>query len=165
MWARSCALQAAFTSEDGGILDDLMVTNRGDHLFLVVNAACKAQDQRLERGRRARALEPDLAHVRDVEEPGRGARMVVLGQDPGGVLHRHVVAGEWHHLRAKLAVQRVQRGDVEPVLRGVGHGRSSGHRTERPPAHRGRSGSAPPLSLDLKDSRRRLGGVHHLHLR
>ena len=33
-----------FTSEDGGILDDLMVTNRGDHLFLVVNAACKAQD-------------------------------------------------------------------------------------------------------------------------
>ena len=38
-----------FTAEDGGILDDLMVTNRGDHkggdhLFLVVNAACKADD-------------------------------------------------------------------------------------------------------------------------
>ncbi|WP_116130817.1 glycine cleavage system aminomethyltransferase GcvT [Tropicimonas sp. IMCC34043] len=33
-----------FTSETGGILDDLMVANRGDHLFLVVNAANKAED-------------------------------------------------------------------------------------------------------------------------
>ncbi len=33
-----------FTSDDGGILDDLMIANRGDHLFLVVNAACKARD-------------------------------------------------------------------------------------------------------------------------
>ena len=30
---------AQFTNEDGGILDDLMVANFGDHLFLVVNAA------------------------------------------------------------------------------------------------------------------------------
>ncbi|WP_017938858.1 glycine cleavage system aminomethyltransferase GcvT [Zestomonas thermotolerans] len=35
---------ALFTNEQGGILDDLMVANAGDHLFLVVNAACKAQD-------------------------------------------------------------------------------------------------------------------------
>jgi len=35
---------ALFTSDDGGILDDLMVANRGDHLFLVVNAARKAAD-------------------------------------------------------------------------------------------------------------------------
>lgn len=35
---------ALFTNEQGGILDDLMVTNVGDHLFLVVNAACKEQD-------------------------------------------------------------------------------------------------------------------------
>jgi len=33
-----------FTNDDGGILDDLMVTNRGDHLLLVVNAACKDAD-------------------------------------------------------------------------------------------------------------------------
>jgi len=33
-----------FTNDDGGILDDLMVANRGDHLFVVVNAACKAAD-------------------------------------------------------------------------------------------------------------------------
>ena len=30
---------ASFTNEQGGILDDLMVTNAGEHLFLVVNAA------------------------------------------------------------------------------------------------------------------------------
>ena len=29
----------------GGILDDLMVTNTGDHLILVVNAACKEADE------------------------------------------------------------------------------------------------------------------------
>jgi aminomethyltransferase len=36
---------AQFTGESGGILDDLMVANFGDHLFLVVNAACKAEDE------------------------------------------------------------------------------------------------------------------------
>jgi aminomethyltransferase len=36
---------AQFTNPDGGILDDLMVAKFGDHLFLVVNAACKAEDE------------------------------------------------------------------------------------------------------------------------
>ena len=36
---------AQFTNERGGILDDLMVANFGDHLFLVVNAACKIDDE------------------------------------------------------------------------------------------------------------------------
>ncbi|KXG86623.1 glycine cleavage system aminomethyltransferase GcvT [Agrobacterium bohemicum] len=33
-----------FTDQNGCILDDLMITNRGDHLFVVVNAACKDAD-------------------------------------------------------------------------------------------------------------------------
>lgn len=33
-----------FPNEAGGILDDLMLANRGDHMFVVVNAACKAGD-------------------------------------------------------------------------------------------------------------------------
>ncbi|CAN5599410.1 glycine cleavage system aminomethyltransferase GcvT [soil metagenome] len=33
-----------FTNESGGILDDLMVTSTGDHLLVVVNAACKDDD-------------------------------------------------------------------------------------------------------------------------
>jgi len=36
---------AQFTNAVGGILDDLMVANFGSHLFLVVNAACKADDE------------------------------------------------------------------------------------------------------------------------
>jgi len=33
-----------FTNAAGGILDDLMFANRGDHLLVVVNAACAAAD-------------------------------------------------------------------------------------------------------------------------
>jgi aminomethyltransferase len=36
---------AQFTNESGGILDDLMVANFGEYLFLVVNAACKDADE------------------------------------------------------------------------------------------------------------------------
>ncbi|MBN9005293.1 MAG: glycine cleavage system aminomethyltransferase GcvT [Rhizobiales bacterium] len=36
---------AQFTNAAGGLLDDLMVANFGDHLFLVVNAACKTEDE------------------------------------------------------------------------------------------------------------------------
>jgi aminomethyltransferase len=43
-----------FTNDNGGIEDDLMIANRGDHLFVVVNAACK---------------DADLAHMRASLEP------------------------------------------------------------------------------------------------
>ena len=35
---------AMFTNEAGGIEDDLMLANMGDHIFVVVNAACKEAD-------------------------------------------------------------------------------------------------------------------------
>ena len=35
---------AMFTNDNGGILDDLMIANRGDHFFIVVNASCKDGD-------------------------------------------------------------------------------------------------------------------------
>src|SRR5262249_40437626 len=34
-----------FTDAAGGVRDDLMVSNQGGHLILVVNAACKAADE------------------------------------------------------------------------------------------------------------------------
>ena len=37
---------AFFTNPQGGLLDDLMVTRRADHLFLIVNAGCKQDDIR-----------------------------------------------------------------------------------------------------------------------
>ncbi len=36
---------ALFTNPSGGILDDLMVTNLGDSLLVIVNAACKTEDE------------------------------------------------------------------------------------------------------------------------
>ncbi|WP_299745422.1 glycine cleavage system aminomethyltransferase GcvT [uncultured Tateyamaria sp.] len=45
-----------FTNRDGGIEDDLMLANRGDHVFVVVNAACKDADV----ARMKAALEPDV---------------------------------------------------------------------------------------------------------
>lgn len=45
-----------FTNADGGIADDLMLANRGDHMFVVVNAACKAADI----AHLKAALEPEL---------------------------------------------------------------------------------------------------------
>lgn len=50
-----------FTNDQGGIKDDLMVTNSGDHLFLVINAACK---------------DADIAHLR--AHLGGGADLVLL---------------------------------------------------------------------------------------
>ncbi|MDU9002421.1 glycine cleavage system aminomethyltransferase GcvT [Sedimentitalea todarodis] len=45
-----------FLNDSGGILDDLMFANRGDHLYVVVNAACKAADI----ARMKAALEPGI---------------------------------------------------------------------------------------------------------
>ncbi len=45
-----------FTNDQGGIEDDLMLANRGDHVFVVVNAACKAADI----ARLKAALEPAI---------------------------------------------------------------------------------------------------------
>lgn len=46
-----------FTNDEGGIEDDLMFANRGDHLFVVVNAACKEADI----ARMKAALEPAVS--------------------------------------------------------------------------------------------------------
>jgi len=37
---------AFFTNQSGGIIDDMMIANRGDHLVLIVNAVCKASRRR-----------------------------------------------------------------------------------------------------------------------
>ena len=68
-----------------------------------------ARHQPLERRRGVGAVQSDLAHVRDVEQGGGGAAMLVLGQDAGRVLDRHLPAGERHHLAAQLAMEIEQR--------------------------------------------------------
>ena len=66
-----------FTNDEGGILDDLMMANRGDHMFVVVNAACKAAD---------------IAHMKarmpgvEVAEQGERALLALQGPEAEAVL-------------------------------------------------------------------------------
>jgi len=70
-----------FLNDAGGILDDLMITNAGEHLFLVVNAACKAADIAL--------LRDGLAGRADVEVLDDRALLALQGPQAGAVLARH----------------------------------------------------------------------------
>jgi len=57
----------------------------------------------LHRLERALAGNFDLAHMRDVEQSGRGTDRHVLGGD-AGVLHGHVPAAKWDHASAESNV-------------------------------------------------------------
>ncbi|HJV87052.1 MAG TPA: glycine cleavage system aminomethyltransferase GcvT [Noviherbaspirillum sp.] len=71
---------AMFTNEQGGILDDLMISNGGDHLFLVVNAACKQQD--------VAHMKKHLAGRCQVEELTDRALLALQGPAAGAVMAR-----------------------------------------------------------------------------
>lgn len=73
-----------FTNDHGGIEDDLMIANRGDHLFVVVNAACKAADIARLRG----ALEPNVT----VKEITNRALLALQGPAAEAVLAEHYPA-------------------------------------------------------------------------
>jgi aminomethyltransferase len=75
---------ALFTNEQGGILDDLMVSNGGDHLFVVVNAACKEQDiahMRKHIGGRCKVEELSDRALLALQGPAAGAVMARLAPD------------------------------------------------------------------------------------
>lgn len=69
---------ALFTNDRGGILDDLMVANFGDELFLVVNAACKDADEA--------HLRAHLADMCDIEPLSDRALIALQGPKAVGVL-------------------------------------------------------------------------------
>ena len=58
------------------------------------------------------AVQFELTHVREVEEPGALAHGVVLGQD-ARVLDRHLEAAERHHARPKREMRVVERGTAK----------------------------------------------------
>ncbi|HEY4204535.1 MAG TPA: glycine cleavage system aminomethyltransferase GcvT [Xanthobacteraceae bacterium] len=77
---------AQFTNAEGGILDDLMVANFGDHLFLVVNAACKAEDEAL--------LRAQLSDSCDIEPLTDRALIALQGPKAAAVLAKHCADAE-----------------------------------------------------------------------
>ena len=91
------------TDAAGGILDDLMIANRGDHLFLVVNAACKAAD-----------LAHLAAHVPGVEAitdrallalqgPGAAAALGALVPDVAGMRFLDFATHDWDGTKLWIA--------------------------------------------------------------
>ena len=70
------------TNDDGGILDDLMFSNRGDHIFVVLNAACKDSDIKYLRS----LLEPNIS-IKEIE-----SRALIALQGPAS----EAVLGKYH---------------------------------------------------------------------
>ena len=100
------------------------------------------RNERFQRARRvgeAAGSRPqrDLSHMRDVEQAGGGAGVQVLLDDAGGILHRHLIAGERHHAGPEPDMQVVERRAFERRLRLLAPCRGSLH----PPAALARSQS------------------------
>lgn len=69
-----------FTNDAGGVLDDLMFANRGDHFFVVVNAACKDAD--------VAHMRASLADAATVEYIENRALLALQGPQASDVLAR-----------------------------------------------------------------------------
>ena len=76
---------------------------------------------------------------------------VVLGEDAGGVLHRHVVAGEGHHAGAERPHARHGAGSSGAARRLCAGSAIGFPRKARVPSGLAARCSAPPLSRDLRD--------------
>ena len=152
-WCRRTSLRVApgrqryaqFTNEAGGILDDLMVANFGDHLFLVVNAACKAR-------RRGASARTSLRRLRDraagrpradraAGAEGRIGAGEILCRRRRDEVHGCRPAPRRRHRLLRLALRLYRRGR----LRDFGAGR----------AGRGPRGSAARPSRRAADRARR----------
>ncbi len=87
---------AQFTNDAGGILDDLMVANFGSHLFLVVNAACKAEDEaHLRAGLQDVCVIEPLADRALIALQGPKAEAVLAGLCPDVPAMRFMDAGPY----------------------------------------------------------------------
>ena len=74
---------AFFTNASAGILDDVMVANRGDYFLIVVNAACKATDEahlRAQLGKECEVERLDRALIA-VQGPKAEAALAVLAPE------------------------------------------------------------------------------------
>jgi len=75
-----------FTNAKGGLEDDFMVANRGDHLYLVVNAACKHQD--------LARIEATLSDTCEIEAQFDRGLIALQGPAAEGVLASYALAAE-----------------------------------------------------------------------
>ncbi len=95
-----------FTNDAGGILDDLMVTRWGDDLFVVVNAACKAQDIAHMQARLAGARVEPLADRALLALQGPAAAAVLARLAPGCATQKFMSLAEHEILGVRCIVTR-----------------------------------------------------------
>lgn len=119
----NCQRYALFTNEQGGILDDLMVSNGGDHLMLVVNAACKQQD--------LAHLQAHLAGRCEVEELADRALLALQGPAAGAVMAR--IAPQTSRM-VFMATAKVRLADAECVISRSGYTGEDGFEISIPAA-------------------------------
>ena len=145
-----------------GIADDQVVedaTVRGGQLGIARAAGRETLQvgghETLEGRGGARTVEADLAHVRDVEQGGGGAAVLVLGEDARRILDRQFPAREIDHSATELAVEIVQRRPLR-----LAHGTGT-------PPRLGRATSARPVlppslsNLRVFDHRLAAAAVRH----
>ncbi len=84
-----------FTNDAGGIEDDLMIANRGDHLLLVVNAARKAADLALLEGAMAGVEAVTDRALLALQGPGAEAALAALVPDAAAMRFMDVAVLDW----------------------------------------------------------------------
>ena len=104
-----------FTDDDGCILDDLMIANRGDHFFVVVNAGCKDAD--------FAHLEQHLGKSCEITPLNDRALLALQGPRAEGVL-----AEFWADISAMkfMDVQNIEIHDVACIVSRSGYSGEDG---------------------------------------
>ncbi|MBL6931652.1 MAG: glycine cleavage system aminomethyltransferase GcvT [Rhodospirillales bacterium] len=110
-----------FTNDQGGILDDLMVTRRGDHLFLIVNAACKDQD--------FAHMQANLAEGNELEIMEDRALLALQGPEAAIVLGRLAPAAR---LMSFMTSEPITVGGIHCIVSRSGYSGEDGYEISVP---------------------------------
>src|SRR5256714_3185583 len=154
---------AQLTNETGGILDDLMVANFGSHLFLVVNASCKAADEA--------HLRAGLRETCDVQPLANRALIALQGPKAESVLAS--LSADVPAMRFMDAGPRSVDG-IECFVSRSGYTGEDGFEISVPAEHAERlaktllaNGEVLPIGLGARDSLRLEAGLwlygHDIH--
>lgn len=146
---------ALFTNEQGGILDDLMIANAGDFLFLVVNAGCKHED--------LAHLQKHLAGKVEIEALFDRALLALQGPAAASVLARFAPDVARMTFMQFAAVRIL---DVDCFVSRSGYTGEDGYEISIPAAHADRITRALlaepevlPIGLGARDSLRLEAGL------
>ncbi|EAQ35984.1 glycine cleavage system T protein [Nitrobacter sp. Nb-311A] len=150
---------AQFTNAAGGILDDLMVVNLGDHLFLVVNGACKAADEA--------HLREHLSDACTIEVLADRALVALQGPKAASVLAKICPeAPAMRFMDASARIMRVAGDAVDCLVSRSGYTGEDGYEISIPGAHAENVVSAllddpdvMPVGLGARDSLRLEAGL------